>query len=159
MKPLVHRDGDFEISVFVPVMEPTKVEAIISCDKINIRWGITRRVLKEEYTDAVMHQFFEELKEILCFLKIVVGKVKDKTRKDTIEMMNSMHFSCGSVEIGENISETDLDEEEEDEEESFETEPKEETLEAPDMSDAVEFEVPKEEEKKVDELTDWLYHN
>lgn len=159
MKPLTHRDGDFEISVFVPAMEPNKVEAIISCDKINIRWGITRKVLKEEYTDAVMHQFFEELKEILCFLKIVVGKVKDKTRKDTIEMMSSMHFNCGPVKIGENVPETDLDEEEEDEEETFETESKEEMLEVPDMSEAVEFEVPKEEENKTDELTDWLYHN
>ncbi len=159
MKPLTYRDGDFEISVFAPVMDPDKVEAIISCDKINIRWGITRRVFKEEYAEIVMHQFFEELKQILSFLKIVVGKVKDKTRKETIQMMSNIQFSCGSVETGENIPETDIDEEEEDEEESFETEPEKEVLEAPDMSDAVEFEVPKEEENKVDELTDWLYHD
>lgn len=159
MKPLTYRDGDFEISVFAPIMEPDRIEAIISCDKINIRWGIMRKVFKEEYTEIVMQQFFDELKQILSFLKIVVGKVKDKTRKETIQMMNNMHFSCGPVEIGENIPETDLDEEDEDEEKPYETEPEEDTLEAPDMSDAVEFEVPKEEETKVDELTDWLYHN
>lgn len=159
MKPLTHRDGDFEISVFAPIMEPDKIEAIISCDKINIRWGITRKVFKEEYAEIVMHQFFEELKQILSFLKIVVGKVKDKTRKETIQMMNNIHFSCGSIETGENISEPNLDEEDEDEEKTYETEPEEEALEAPDMSDAVEFEVPKNEENKVDELTDWLYHN
>ena len=159
MKPLTHRYGDFEISVFAPIMEPDKIEAIISCDKINIRWGITRKVFKEEYAEIVMHQFFEELKQILSFLKIVVGKVKDKTRKETIQMMNNIHFSCGSIETGENISEPDLDEEDEGEEKTYEIEPEEEALEVPDMSDAVEFEVPKEEENKVDELTDWLYHN
>ena len=159
MKPLTHRDGDFEISVFVPVMEPDKIDAIISCDKINIKWCITRKVFKGEYIEIVMQQFFDELKQILSFLKIVVGKVKDKTRKETIQMMSSMHFSCGSVEIGENIPEIDLDEEDEGEEKPYETEPEEEALEAPDMSDAVEFEVPKEKENKVDELTDWLYHN